>query len=523
VQRKGPALFLFLLALALCIFSFWVYQRFYTDDAFISLRYADNFLKGHGLVWNPGERVEGYTNFSQVMLVAFLGACGLDLVMATRVIGVASFLGLNLFIAWYLWREMRGQQDSYRGAIPLLLTLTALPLIIWAWGGLETVLFTLFVTMGAWMALAEKAGNWRWLTSGAAFGLAALTRPEGVLFAGLTGLFVLYLVLRRRARPAALLYLAMSFTLLYLPYFAWRLTYYGALLPNTFYVRTGPLVERLQFGLAYAGLFFQSAAATLVLPLTVLVLLLCLWKRRWEAGLSFLAPLALFYTVYVILVGGDHMQAFRFFAPILPIGSLMLLRALRRTWPQPGRRRVVAEQALLALVLVLQTIGFSPEIWTARFMDRAGYTGAIAGRYIAANWPAGSLVALNTAGSTPYSAPDLYFLDMLGVNDAHIARRTSPGKFLSGQEVASHGKGDGAYVLSRKPDYIILGPAEGATAGRAYFLTDYELEQSSEFAQNYQLRQVDIDVSQVPDADRYAGLQGGVMTFTFYQRVKPGP
>ncbi|HXF48671.1 MAG TPA: hypothetical protein VNL73_04495, partial [Verrucomicrobiae bacterium] len=42
------------------------------DDAFISFRYIRNFLDGHGLVFNVGERVEGYTNFFWIMLLAFL-------------------------------------------------------------------------------------------------------------------------------------------------------------------------------------------------------------------------------------------------------------------------------------------------------------------------------------------------------------------------------------------------------------------------------------------------------------------
>jgi len=33
------------------------------DDAYISFRYVRNFVEGRGLVFNPGERVEGYTNF----------------------------------------------------------------------------------------------------------------------------------------------------------------------------------------------------------------------------------------------------------------------------------------------------------------------------------------------------------------------------------------------------------------------------------------------------------------------------
>ena len=35
---------------------------FLHDDAFITLRYAQNWIAGNGIGWNPGDRVEGYTN-----------------------------------------------------------------------------------------------------------------------------------------------------------------------------------------------------------------------------------------------------------------------------------------------------------------------------------------------------------------------------------------------------------------------------------------------------------------------------
>ena len=44
---------------------------FTMDDAYISLRYAKNLVDGLGLVYNPGEFVEGYSNFSWTMLLAF--------------------------------------------------------------------------------------------------------------------------------------------------------------------------------------------------------------------------------------------------------------------------------------------------------------------------------------------------------------------------------------------------------------------------------------------------------------------
>ena len=58
--------------LVLLLFCF-VWQSLYyfpyiVDDTFISLRYARNLIDGNGLVYNPGQRVEGYSNFLWVVL-----------------------------------------------------------------------------------------------------------------------------------------------------------------------------------------------------------------------------------------------------------------------------------------------------------------------------------------------------------------------------------------------------------------------------------------------------------------------
>ena len=62
------------LGIAAIILLAFVYNanqyHFLGDDAFISFRYARNLAEGHGLVWNPGEAVEGYTNFLWVVLMA---------------------------------------------------------------------------------------------------------------------------------------------------------------------------------------------------------------------------------------------------------------------------------------------------------------------------------------------------------------------------------------------------------------------------------------------------------------------
>ena len=74
---------------ALCVFLVqvgWTYP-FFSDDSFISLRYAERLLEGQGLTWTDGERVEGYSNLLWVLLVALFGACGVELVTAARALG----------------------------------------------------------------------------------------------------------------------------------------------------------------------------------------------------------------------------------------------------------------------------------------------------------------------------------------------------------------------------------------------------------------------------------------------------
>src|SRR5215470_15559653 len=48
------------------------------DDAMVSMRYARNLAEGLGLVWNPGERVEGYTDLLWTLWMAAIHATGVS-------------------------------------------------------------------------------------------------------------------------------------------------------------------------------------------------------------------------------------------------------------------------------------------------------------------------------------------------------------------------------------------------------------------------------------------------------------
>jgi hypothetical protein len=107
---------------------------------------------------------------------------------------------------------------------------------------------------------------------------------------------------------------------------------------------------------------------------------------------------------------------------------------------------------------------------------------------------------------------------MLGITDPRVASRKITRRLLPSQLMPGHEKGDGAYVLSRKPDFVILGGAEGGTRPR--FLGDLELLHSPEFRESYRYRSHRIPVED-PEARSYPASRNGDILFQFYERKRP--
>ena len=78
---------------------------FVCDDAFISFRYVRNLVEGHGLVFNPGEYVEGYTNFLWVLeLAAIWSLLGIPPEQAAPVLSVICTVGTLAAMLWWVYR-----------------------------------------------------------------------------------------------------------------------------------------------------------------------------------------------------------------------------------------------------------------------------------------------------------------------------------------------------------------------------------------------------------------------------------
>src|SRR6266571_4532481 len=424
-RGRDGALFVTLLLLTALLFGFNVsHNVFLGDDSFISFRYARHLAAGQGLVWNPGERVEGYTNFLWVILMAGALRLGGKPEVVSNVLGIASGAVLLAALVFDTARRI-GWRSPFIWLAPLALA-AGRRFTAWCTGGLETMLFTLLVFAASAVFVREReTGSPLPILSSILFALATLTRPEGALFAGIAGLFFLgELLVRRRSVRSALIW-AFPYVDVVAAHVVWRYTYYGAWLPNTFYAKVaGAWWEQ---GLRYLRLFAEDYRIVWFLPLAFLPLL----RRERFAPALYLFMLG-GYLAYLAFIGGDRFE-YRFLVVVMPFFYLLVGDGLR--WI-PGPRLVRGALAGAAAVALLGTTYLAAQApdpgrehsGVASLRDIKAYAErrAAEGRFLRGLIDDGSLppdlvLCVGGAGAVPYYT-DWPTVDRRGINDATIAR-----------------------------------------------------------------------------------------------------
>jgi arabinofuranosyltransferase len=415
--------------------------RFVQDDAFITYRYARNLARGEGLVFNPGERVEGYTNFLWTVMHWVPERFGWSSPVFSQLVGIALMVGTVAVTLRVARRVFRSEAFAFLVALVLLANMTFLA---YATGGLETMQQTLLVTSVAALLLpvpdpGRGAAAARRVGAGMCAGLAVLTRMDSAVLVGTWVLVVLVVGWRRdpdtstrtRTTLLAALQIGLPAALLVVPWLVWKLDYYGNLLPNTFYAKSAgsPWVPPL-YGLFYLLVFFVSYAAFLLVPR---------WRRlRRELfaipGTAQLAAVVPVWFAYICVVGGDFME-FRFMVPIMPVLAMVAAYLLDRFTD------VRSQVALIAVLLVfsashrvMPTIVPYPVLTfreLSHWPNDSTTTWKGKGEFLAEQFPGGPdvpgqpVLAVAPLGVLPYYA-DLPTIDMLGLTDPVTAREGYP-------------------------------------------------------------------------------------------------
>jgi len=437
---------------------------FVTDDAYISFRYAVNLAEHGQLVFNLGERVEGFTNFLWTVLLAAGIKLGLGPVATSRFFGVAFGVG-NLVLVVRMSLRLSGQRPSAWHLVAPTLLATTGAFACWCTGGLETQLFTFLSLLGFELLLSEIATQ-RGFASAAAFALAAMTRPEGILFFGLGGFFRLLTAVgrERRLRPRRAEWAwIVLFAALFVPYFVWRWRYYGWPFPNTFYVKSSGGAGTFERGGYYVRRFAEDYGVPFFFLLALLGRPSAADQPRRDLW-RLTALVWLVFAAYAVKVGGDFMGLYRFVLPVVPLGAVLVQESMRRL---AQRLRPVVGWPVLTLAVAAVAVAFVAGSLrvsrTARTfigadngIDTPGYLKKYAedripvGQWFGKNAHPDDLMTVGGAGVIPYYS-GIPAYDVFGLVDAHIAHD----QHMSVSNRPGHEKwGSDAYMLSRNPTLI---------------------------------------------------------------------
>ncbi|HYO87575.1 MAG TPA: hypothetical protein VER79_02950 [Candidatus Limnocylindrales bacterium] len=394
---------------------------FALDDAWIHQTYGRNLgLTG---VWAfvPGVPSAASTSPLYTILLAAGYALGTSFQVWTHGLGAAALAGTGL-----LARRLAARAAPELPGVGLAAGLACVFSwhLIWAAAsGMETALFgmwTLALILLAWREIdAQRPAPWlRAALFGAVAALTMLTRPEGILLAGLCG-GALLLARPGRSVRAMLGWLTIAgavWLLIMLPYFASNLQLAGGLLPST------NAAKRAEYAVLFE-LPYWSRLANVIMPLLASAMLLFApgvlvytaaqvralrrARVRWLLLLlpAWAAVLPLLYAAWLPV----NYQHGRYVIPIVPalmvagvVGTGLLLSRLRN---QPLGRplsRALAASAVLVLMGFALALGPSAYQRDVAIINEEMVTPA---QWIAANIPVYVPFAAHDIGAAGYFAP----------------------------------------------------------------------------------------------------------------------
>ena len=457
------------------------------DDAMTSMQYAKQLALGNGLVFNVGERVEGYSNFAWVVLMTpiYWLSTRLDFDFVHAVVRCSMVLAAgNLLLVYALARRWLGAQHP---AVWLAVGLCVVDnsFSVWAVLGLEVHLLAFFMLLALWVAGLRS--RLRWLGLGLSLLGAHLTRPDAGLFCAVVLAGQLLEAgrdyrrgLQARSKAAALSALAAAAIWIvgYGLYFYLRYRYYGQLLPNTFYLKLGGPIDAWERGLRYLQGFMNERAWV---PLIALLAGLGFRSAAVRALLAY----NLLHALYVVYVGGDFFAGHRFFVPEIPQLALLCAVGAAALWDLLQRPRVarvlrridVTSDRLLGALLV------GGACLLAAVLQRGLVLGPLKGevltwgddlsrqtrlfKWLGEQAPPGASIATSLIGHTGFYS-SARVIDMYGVIDPTVARRHVPnfGKGKAGHEKTA----DPEEAMAKRPTFVPLYMIPGDLWQRGYFL-----------------------------------------------------
>ena len=477
-----------------------------SEDAYISFRYAENISGGYGPVFNQGgPTIEGYSNPLWVWLLALSHLLGADVVVAGRCFGLL-FSTLCLLEIILIFKD-RFKSPSTGFAASLLIA-TYPPFLYWGQSGLENALYFFLILIGTRFLLFELENMDRFKISPVFYLLAALTRPEGILFFMIS--MAIYVINDwRKGRRFLLIRYQMWIAAIcaFVLFLIWRFETFGELVPNTFFAKVN---NGLRWK-AIHGVWFIFAWLNHTYWLPLILPIASFFKIKFSrhaegnpALISFfwLAAGQIFFNVYS---GGDIHPYDRFTlliflsSVIFTFGCLSILR-------QKGIWKSGVIVTSIVILIANLSYNFPPNhdidpplkspsnflqynlvgLMTGRLSMEdiwSGFVGPrsdgldLVGKELAEKSGEGVLLATDQCGKIPYHS-GLETIDLFGLNDATIAG------IIHGNETWDK---YAVEIINRCPDEFVVFYRDGHLISK-YYLENTIL--SEPFLDRYELQRV---------------------------------
>lgn len=456
IAKINPILLIFLFSITIFLLlgvNFDVTQ----DDAYISFRYASNYLAGNGLVYNSGEKVEGYTNFLWIMIMIIAkGLLGIDYLLTTRFLGI--LLGeLIFFLIYLLFTDYFKKIPPFLYLSAVIALLGNLSFLYWSSSSLET---SAFACISLCAIIIEKRKP---LLVPAILAIATLLRPEGVI------LFLVILIYRIITKQNHIVYYILTYAILILPFGIFKIAYYGSLIPNTYFAKSGFEIEYLQNGLEYVWQFIKNPAVygiVLIIPLLVI-------KKLWKQN-ALLYLYVYLYLLYIVVVGGDVLRVYRFFIPIIPVLCFLFVISISELATNFKLKTKIVNTIVIIIVMLYSTLSYSntyeyikeSQLAELQLINNMHLIGHMLKKHMGNDFS----VAASTIGMLGYQLVGHRVIDMLGLTDPYIAR--NPETIAGMKSGWKERRFNSRYLLEQQPDFIIFstGYKPSAPAERALML-----------------------------------------------------
>ena len=494
------------------------------DDAYIFLRYVRNFTTGHGIVWNIGEKpVEGFSSFLYFILlsiISFISHAQLENVI--QILGVLFGIG-SLIVTYLISKKLF--KNYFTKFLPITLLTFSPFLVIWSTIGMDSILYLFLFLLCFYFYIRYRENRKFIYIFSISCVFLALSRSEAMVFILVTFIFELLIRMKEKKKvfDKGLLISGSLFIVLYGTYFVWRWIYFGHLFSNTYYAKTGGNLYQIFGGLdnfwqSFKTLFVGTSAVILI----PLIFLFITKKRSWV--IYYFSLLILVISASNILVGGDVFGV-RFY---LPVWGLLLILSSLALDQFINSKSIKSYQTALIITTIFISALFAwykndyyqedkrlyrnipyylanrdsyPSVEDTNsesYYDSKTTFRAMAS-VLNSDLEPGSSIALVAVGTIGYYS-DFTIYDMVGKVDEHIAHEPFNEKYIESWR-PGHDKGDGKYILGKKPDYILLysilsrEPVEEITVDSFdyQYKSVVEIWNSPEFHKDYEFEPIQLE------------------------------